>query len=143
MTAYSFKLRFVGPIRAGLGTYEPILGLEPAIVHPKRQTIRSVGERRHARPGEIVQLYHAMRTKHCFKIGDGRCTETAPMIIWVNPETIAIERSKMMLSRPEMEQFAQADGFADAADMAAFWRKAHKGIEKFDGLLIKWEPIDG
>lgn len=140
MPAYSFKKRFIWPIKVGLGMAMPDSFGAP---WPKRQTIRATGKRRHARPGEIVQLYHAMRTKQCFKIGEGRCTEVAPVIIWVNPETIAIERSKMLMNRTEMDIFARSDGFSDALDMAAFWRKEHAGIEKFEGVLIMWEPIDG
>lgn len=147
MVAYSFQGRFVAPICVGLGIEFPQRpGLVIAAgteIKPKRQTIRATGRRRHARPGETLQLYRGMRTKQCFKIADARCTEIQPMIIWVNAETIAIERSKLMLSWPEMDQFAGEDGFASAEDMAAFWRKEHAGIEKFEGLLIKWEPING
>jgi hypothetical protein len=138
MVAYSFQGRFVDPIKRGLGLP---FGSLSALTLPKRQTIRAIGRRRHARPGDVLQLYRGMRTKQCFLIGTARCTEIAPIIIWVNHETMAIERSKALLGRPEMEQFAREDGFADAADMASFWLQEHPG-EKFDGLLIKWEPID-
>ncbi|MEJ0016825.1 MAG: ASCH domain-containing protein [Acetobacteraceae bacterium] len=47
MVAYSFKRDFAAPILAGI----------------KRQTIRA-DRRRHARPGEVLQLYTGMRTKH-------------------------------------------------------------------------------
>lgn len=147
MSAYSFKGRFVAPICIGLGINIPArpgfmiaAGIE---IKPKRQTIRAHGKRSHARPGGTVQLYFGMRTKQCFLIGEAVCTETANVIIWVGARTISIERSKILLSRPEMEEFAQADGFTDAADMAAFWREEHPGVEKFEGLLIKWEPRHG
>lgn len=143
MSAYSFKKRFIVPISLGLGVpyaLDHVVSLNAA---PKRQTIRRVGKRRHARPSELVQLYHAMRTKQCFLIGEAVCTDVASVIIWVNHDTIAIVRSQMMLSRPEMEEFARQDGFADAADMAAFWRTEHAGVEKFEGLLIKWEAKNG
>ena len=64
MSAYSFKRRFVNPIRVGL-CLDPIFQIGKhevsemeAPIRPKRQTIRAEGKRRHARPGEIVQLYH-------------------------------------------------------------------------------------
>lgn len=47
MVAYSYKRRFVTPIRVGLGLL------------PKRQTIRAHGLRRHARAGEELQHYCA------------------------------------------------------------------------------------
>lgn len=147
MPAYSFKARFVAPICVGLGI--DILRVRGLVIpagveiKPKRQTIRAHGKRRHARPGETVQLYRGMRTKQCFKIGDARCIDVSNVIIWVTADAIAIERSKLLLGAREMAEFAQQDGFAGPADMAAFWREEHPGIEKFEGVLIKWEPING
>lgn len=58
MVAYSFQAMFCPPI----------------VDRIKRQTIRALGARRHAREGEDVQLYRGMRTKHCAKIiPDVRC----------------------------------------------------------------------
>ena len=51
MVAYSFKARFVPLIREGL----------------KTQTIRAQRSR-HARPGELIQLFSGMRTHLCEKI---------------------------------------------------------------------------
>jgi hypothetical protein len=147
VTAYSFQRRFVAPICVGLGIEIPLVpGLRIAAgcgIRPKRQTVRAVGKRRHARPGEVLQLYQGMRTKLCQKIGEARCIDVSGVIIWIDHRAIAIERAKMMLSRREMEQFARDDGFVDAEEMAQFWRCTHKGIERFDGVLIQWEPING
>lgn len=74
MVAYSFKAQFVEPIRAGLG-----LPTEPQI-RPKRQTIRA-DRKRHARPGEELQLYRGMRTRQCFLIGRAACTEVTKIRI--------------------------------------------------------------
>lgn len=144
MVAYSFKRRFVVPIQMGLGiTLKSFADLPPpGKPYPKRQTIRAHGKRHHAAPGGALQLYCGMRTSSCFKIGDATCLETMNVIIWIDPKTIAIERAKVLLNRDQMEQFAREDGFTDAADMAAFWRTNHAGIDKFEGLLIKWEPIN-
>ncbi|MFK5597639.1 hypothetical protein ACFZ8E_11600 [Methylobacterium sp. HMF5984] len=56
MVAYSFKARFAAPILAGT----------------KAQTIPAerTGRSRHARPGEQLQLFSGMRTKHCLRLGD-------------------------------------------------------------------------
>lgn len=135
MTAYSFKKRFVDPIRSGLGNYEHIDGIIP---RPKRQTIRAHGKRRHARPGETLQLYTAMRTKQCKKIGDARCTEINRVLIW--PDVIAIMVNGVMLGPRQLREFSRADGFDDPKDMQQFWLKEH-GADKFEGVLIRWEPI--
>ena len=50
MVAYSFNSRFEVAIREGW----------------KTQTIRA-GRKRHARPGEMLQLFCGMRTAHCRK----------------------------------------------------------------------------
>lgn len=135
MVAYSFKARFVDPIRSGLGYYEHIDGMNPT---PKRQTIRAYGKRRHAREGETLQLYTAMRTKQCKKIADVRCTEVSRIIIW--PAIMVIMVNGLIMTARQIQKFARADGFADAADMQAFWHREH-GDAKFEGVLIRWEPL--
>jgi hypothetical protein len=143
MVSYSFKRRFVDPIRAGLGIYEPILGLQPAIVPPKRQTIRAIGKRRHARPGETLQLYHAMRTKQCFEIGEARCTSTKDITIAFskrpNDSIISIAGITHYVG-PALNDFAKLDGFSDWDDMEKFWEDEH-GLRNFEGVLIQWEPL--
>lgn len=115
MVAYSFKKRFVAPIRAGLGLimkddkgnwlqcesviddgatvshpFDPYKDLAPE-ARPKRQTIRAIGKRRHARPGETLQLYTAMRTKQCEKIGEARCIAVLPIRIVVKERSMPTE----------------------------------------------------
>ena len=51
MVAYSFKSQFE----------------EPIVAREKRQTVRGF-RKRHARPGEPIQLYVGMRTRNCRKI---------------------------------------------------------------------------
>lgn len=166
MTAYSFKRRFVAPIRAGLGLvglgmdgagnevpcelvlddgvkaprpFDPMRDLDPPI-RPKRQTIRAVGRRRHARPGEVVQLYHGMRTKQCFLIGRARCVSVEPIEIIVKEHSMPTRLSGKHVGGGFLREFARADGFESAEDMLAFWREEH-GLGKFEGLLIRWEPL--
>ncbi|MGY0779836.1 S49 family peptidase [Azospirillum argentinense] len=77
MVAYSFRPRFIDPILAGL---EP----GPLLPGMKRQTIRGAsGGKRHARPGELVQLYTGMRTRQCRKLGEGRCVAAEPVTLLV------------------------------------------------------------
>ncbi len=86
MVAYDFRPMFVGSIRSG----------------NKRQTIRS-NRRRHARPGEPMQLYTGMRTKACAKVIDDplceqlaevhldlRCLEGTPDVLTSNAEVLPL-----------------------------------------------------
>jgi hypothetical protein len=145
MVAYSFKHQFIGPIRAGLGIEH--LNERGKIVipgpTPKRQTIRAVGKRRHARPGEVLQLYYGMRTKQCMSIGVSRCVSVEPIEIAVLDDAILLIRigePLKALSERDMEQLARNDGFGSLEDMWLFWRREH-GLGVFNGLMIKWEPI--
>lgn len=153
MVAYSFKKRFIAPISLGLGI--PVAeGMQLDIDCPKRQTIRAVGKRRHARPGETLQLYTAMRTKQCRKIGEARCVSVEGVTLkwskwpaFMTYDIFETESSRWRRIgnlRPilDKEEFARSDGFASFDDMATFWRKEH-GSETFEGVLIKWEPSDG
>lgn len=135
MVAYNFKDRFVWPIKVGLGLAKQDSFGAPK---PKRQTIRAYGKRRHAREGETLQLYTAQRTRQCKKIADVRCTEVHRVIIW--PDVMAIMLNGVIMTARQITKFARSDGFADAHDMQAFWRKEH-GDSKFEGVLIRWEPL--
>jgi hypothetical protein len=154
MVAYSFKDRFIGPIRAGLGLKHVNERGQIAIPgpSPKRQTIRAAGRRRHARPGETLQLYYGMRTRHCFRIGEARCTAVEGVLFkwseWQSFLTFDVmEREPNVYRRVggtreigDLDVFAKADGFDDFAQMREFWMDEH-GEETFEGLMIRWEPI--
>lgn len=136
MVAYSFAPQFIEPIHA----------------RTKLQTVRA-NRRRHARVGEAIQLYTAMRTKQCRKIVD-----VDPVCIRLWDIRIAVDASERrvigaisldgaLLDRDEMEAFAQSDGFAADADSSAlrrmgeFWLKAHAHLGPdflFDGVCIRW-----
>lgn len=124
MVAYSFKPQFADPIREGF----------------KRQTIRATRER-HARPGEMLQLFTGMRTAHCKKIcEDVRCTEVTAIVIYFDIEG---EIDRILLDDFEvsdLDAFAQQDGFRDASEMAAFWQKENgtRPNNVFRGVLIEW-----
>jgi hypothetical protein len=133
MVAYSFKQQFVEPIRAGLG-----LPTAPH-THPKLQTIRA-NRKRHARPGEILQLYRGMRTKHCFLIGRAWCTATWPILLDFKAERVEIAANPSRLAMRkdiELDDFAWSDGFEDWAAMRSFWRDTHD-IARFEGAIVHW-----
>lgn len=150
MVAYSYKGRFVAPIRVGLGL--PVLDLHYELggylpgqpIRPKRQTIRANGRRRHARPGETIQQYYAMRTTKCFKIGDARCSAVRPIKIFVATGKVIIANETICHPRG-LDEFARRDGFNDWTDMQDFWREEHGGeltrLGPFVGVLVEWVPL--
>lgn len=122
MVAYSFNARFEEPIRAGW----------------KTQTIRA-GRARHARPGEMLQLFVAMRTKNCRKIvADVRCTEVMAVEIRFRPSGLIERIETDLVPVLDLDAFAQRDGFVDLSEMSAFWRATHGLQAAFHGVLIEW-----
>lgn len=125
MLAYSFKARFVDPI---------LSGRKPHTIRSPRQ-----GRSRHARPGEVVQLYREMRNKKLSAlIGDASCTGVEPVMIWPAADTIQIAGAEA-LDHVALDEFAVSDGFDDWADMRAFWLAVY-GSSKHDMVLIRWDP---
>ncbi len=152
MVAYSYKARFVAPVRVGLGL--PALaehlemgGYHPGqIIRPKGQTIRAKGKRRHARPGETLQHYHGMRSSKCFKIGEAECVAASDIRLHIRSEIVEIRSqtssSQLIDKAAALDSFAQADGFADWADMREFWREEHGDLTRlgpFVGVLVEWK----
>ncbi|KQZ87276.1 hypothetical protein ASD64_07200 [Mesorhizobium sp. Root157] len=145
MVAYSFKAMFSPQIIAG----------------SKLQTVRA-DRKRHARPGEPVQLYQGMRTRHCRKLVDPDpiCTATRRIeiatTVLIDDMIATILIDGIPLRPAEIEAFACADGFGvDAVgdwrwkhtgwrgsarwNMGHFWMTNH-GAGRFDGVLIEWRP---
>lgn len=131
MVAYGFKARFVPLIQAGT----------------KRQTIR-LPRRRHARPEERVQLYHAMRTPQCFKIiPDPVCIGLDRLVIDTRSgalDHIEINGVVIRIGTDEVEAFAQADGFGGTEHPAAevfgrWWTRHHGRALHEDLVLVRWE----
>lgn len=123
MVAYSFRKQFD----------------EPILSWAKRQTIRG-HRKRHARPGEAVQLYVGMRTKYCRKLisPDPVCTSVETIRMDIPASGVGSFRIGEGGESLLTDEFAIADGFADAGEMTDFWRKEH-GVGPFEGVLIRWE----
>lgn len=125
MVAYSFKEQFVAPIQDNV----------------KRQTIRAprLGRSRHARPGDQLQLYTAMRTKFCTLIGRAICLSVSGITMDLGrPRIQYVDTQGGVTTIFDFDRFAQEDGFRDWDDMRAFWAQEHPGITVFDGVLIRW-----
>lgn len=124
MVAYSFKKQFAAPILAGT----------------KCQTIRA-DRKRHARPGEQLQLYTGMRTRNCVLIGRATCLSIQPVtLIFREGDGVALDGLK--LDFKDIDGFARADGFDSWSQLAQFWRENHPGVDIFDGVLIMWGDLD-
>jgi hypothetical protein len=127
MVAYSFQRRFAEPILDGR----------------KGGTIRA-DRRRHARPGEELQLYTGMRTKQCRLITRMICLAVDPITINFVACNVGyiIIRGTRCLERPtELDAFAAFDGFQNFAEMAKFWAETH-AADKFHGWHIRWLELE-
>lgn len=155
MVAYSFKDYFCDPI----------------VRREKRQTVRAYGKRRHAGPGDQVQLYTRMRRPDCAKIiPDVLCKGRDQVHFDLRRPTkmrLTIEGKDVELWTPAFHDFARADGFglqngylpAWCRDVDRFARwippeqrttcgsafvrfwLATHGALFFEGCLIKWEDV--
>lgn len=139
MVAYSFKGQFRAPIKA----------------KTKRQTIRAVGKRRHAKPGDELQLYVGMRTPRCELVKRTICKSAADirivfdgefylgtrrgvMAVAENCDAVFIAGGVEHTTRRALNAFARRDGFRDWNELREFWRHNHPGINDFKGVLIQW-----
>ena len=144
MVAYSFQKRFAEPILAGA----------------KLHTIRA-DRRRHARPGEELQLYVGMWTKQCRLVTRKTCTAVLQIGLDFTSDRILVEglnhpiESRVgaswngegfaimgtLLTGRDLDRFAMMDGFSCFTEMRAFWFETH-GVpaehEIFVGKLIGW-----
>lgn len=130
MVAYSFQKQFAAPILSGR----------------KSHTIRAP-RKRHARPGEALQLYTGMRTKHCRLVARAMCEAVVPVIILFRRDQLRIVGDSVQIDgrtiagRADLDAFADSDGFADWLELRAFWEKHHGEVTMFQGLLIKWRDM--
>ncbi|GLK85711.1 ASCH domain-containing protein [Ancylobacter defluvii] len=132
MVAYSFKSAFVDDIAA----------------LRKRQTIR-LPRPRHARPGEDIQIFAGMRTKHCRKIiPDPRCVAVDNLVLDLRPGHLAhleINGVVLDLDGPEADAFAIADGFSRPLGVrpieffGTWWARTHRPALFEDLVIIRWE----
>lgn len=124
MPAYNFQARLASLVESGA----------------KRQTIRVIGKRRHARVGERVQLYTGMMTKGCRKLvtPDPVCTKVLSIRLEKNQQGgLNVDLDGVAVNALRT---AEADGFRTAHEMLEFFDKTY-GLP-FEGLLIRWEPSD-
>lgn len=128
MPAYNFQKQFAPLVESG----------------QKRQTIRSIGKRRHARPGESLQLYTGQRTRVCRKLlsPDPECVSVQNVymlkIIERRRDSHAYQLylDGKLVFWDEVSEIAGADGFENSTAFFNFFEDAY-GMP-FCGILIKW-----
>ncbi|MDO9443068.1 MAG: hypothetical protein Q7T73_19485 [Beijerinckiaceae bacterium] len=123
MVAYSFKKQFGPPILAGT----------------KAQTIRA-DRKRHARPGEELQLYTGMRTRQCRLIARVPCITVYPCRLDFGLRMV-FANDRWIRTDKDLDAFAVLDGFRSWDVMGAFWRAEHPDVSAFEGVLIRWTPL--
>jgi hypothetical protein len=125
MVAYAFKKQFAEPILDGR----------------KGGTIRA-DRRRHARPGEELQLYTAMRTKQCRLIARKTCVAADPITLNFVSFGMGyiICGGRCLRRQTELDAFASFDGFQSFTEMAKFWAETH-GADDFHGWHIRWAEL--
>ncbi len=104
----------------------------------KRQTIRAIGKKRHAKPGDILYLYTGMRTKNCQKIKTTTCISSEPCYIDIT-DTPYGNIYELFVSGEQVkgkEAFVKADGFKTADEFFTFFNTMYQ--LPFNGVLIKW-----
>jgi len=114
MVAYNFQGRFADAVESG----------------EKHQTIRAEGKRRHAHPGDKLQLYSGQRTKSCRKLREAICDDVMP--IKINEDGVTICGTPVI----DLELLARLDGFISWAEMRDWFAKVH-GLP-FKGIMIQW-----
>lgn len=118
-----FESRFVAPIQAGT----------------KRQTIR-VDSR--VQPGDTLSLRRwtgrPYRSPQHPIVPAVRVVSVQSLTIFVLDAGLGVFVAGEQVH--DVEAFARADGFNSEDDMAGRYRD--RGIEHFNGVLIRWEPIE-
>lgn len=121
MVAYNFQYQFAELVETG----------------KKRQTIRPKGRRRHALPGEQLQLYTGMRTKSCRKLTDAICEARGEVNIETTPTGfLQIYINGQKLNQSEAHAFSVADGFSSSSELGE-WFYQRYGLP-FEGVYIQW-----
>lgn len=149
MPSLSFKKEFVPAVEFGL--IMPFRGYQtlskrldyfrnahPQTIHFKRNTIRRVRSKP-IKPGDTLQLYTAMRTRYCRKLGEVTCHECLAIEIHKHSAS-CFARVKIKgigwLTQCQLQGLAKMDGFKDWAAMFDFFSENYP--LPFKGVLLTW-----
>ncbi len=130
MVAYSFKPSFIEPIRA----------------REKRQTIR-LPRKRHAQPGEALQLFTGPRMRPT-RLGGAICQRVAQVRLDFKRDLVTLDDAIEIAGDEALNTFAIRDGFRPwgAATrlqpwefMGRWWSATHPENPVFAGVLVDWD----
>lgn len=122
MTTINFSARFVDLIES----------------RRKRQSIRADKHNRY-KVGHPIQLYTGLRTKGARKLSDVDPIITENIYVAVRPDYLTLGGPGY--PKIDRDEFARMDGFADYAEMVAWFQETYKA-HTFVGRLIRWEWIE-
>lgn len=97
--------------------------------------------KRHAQPGEELQLYTAMRTKQCQLIGRAICAAVTPIRLDFKRRSVRIAGRPIIHKMANLDAFALRDGFTSWFDLYLFWKKEHGAIVTWSGVLVEWRDF--
>ncbi len=103
----------------------------------KRQSIRADKQGRY-RVGTRLQLYTGLRTKAARKLTADDPTIVRNLYVAIRPEYLTLGGPGE--AKIDRDEFAVMDGFADYADMLAWFQDTYKQRE-FIGRCIRWEFV--
>lgn len=132
--AYSFSREHCAAVEAGT----------------KTRTIRAPRKTRHAKPGDELRLTAPRGDRRTLRMA--KCIATFEVSMTISPDgrlsEVTAGQGRYPLSGPhdassvfegeDLERFARADGFEDAAAMGRFFLR-HHGPGVFRGTMVCWE----
>jgi hypothetical protein len=109
----------------------------------KRQTIRAVGKRRHARLGDLLQLYTGLRTAFCRKLVNPNPVCVAVHSVYIfkisalrgEGDKYQMYIDERIVFHHEVTEIAVADAFPDKTEFCDFFDSCH-GMP-FHGVMIR------
>lgn len=99
------------------------------------------GRQPHAHPGrQAGPTLQWQLTFQCAKLGESPCIAVWPIELHLRDGIVFANRG-WIRTEEDLDAFARQDGFRDWSAMVAFWAAEHPGVEVFEGVLIRWQPL--
>jgi hypothetical protein len=144
MVAYTFRPIFADAILAGTKV-QTIRGAE----HFDFARDRKPG---HAYPGQTMELFVTAHLDGPRLIARSPCVAVHPVTLFLAGEQEGFScdwsdsnpdprYAAAAVHRRECNIFAERDGFDSWAELVSFWHGQFPGLERFDGVLVRWAPV--
>lgn len=122
MVAYNFEPGFAEAIVTGI----------------KQSTMRPMGKRAHATPGQMVQLFIGSRTKSVTRLLEAPVVHTATVEVHVGG---IVQDGQQITDVGPLDSFAWGEGFHSIGDLQA-WFDRRYGLPVTGLTLIQWSFKD-